>query len=192
MLNAMTLDADRAMVLVIDVQTGLLPHIYRAEEMLSAAVQLIRGTWVFKLPTLATVQYVKGLGPTHPAIAGLLTAHGVETLEKASFSACDDAVREKLRRIDRPRVIVAGIEAHVCVQQSVLDLLAMDYQVFMCADAVGSRKRLDRDTALARMRSSGAVVTTVESALFELCQVSGTEQFKQLLALVKEPTRVTV
>jgi nicotinamidase-related amidase len=192
MLNAMRLDADRAMLLVIDVQAKLLPHVAGAADMLSAAVQLIRGVRVFELPVLATVQYVKGLGPTHPAIDRRLTEYGIETVEKAAFSTCgDETVREKLRRIDRPQVIVSGIEAHVCVQQSVLDLVAMDYQVFVCADAVGSRQALDRDTALARMRASGAAVTTVEAALFELCEFSGTERFRQLLEVVKEREAIT-
>jgi len=193
MLNAMRLDADRAMLLIVDVQTKLLPHIDGAKDRLSAAVQLIRGARVFDLPALATVQYTKGLGPTHPAIERLLSEHGIETLEKASFSTCgDEAVRERLRRIDRPQILVTGIEAHVCVQQSVLDLLSMDYQVFVCADAVGSRRSFDRETALARMRATGAAVTTVESALFELCAESGTEPFKRLLEVVKAPENVTL
>ena len=193
MLNAAMLDVDRAMLLVIDMQSTLLPHIDGAEAMLTSTVQLIRGTHVFELPTLATVQYVRGLGPTHPAVDRVLTEYGVETLEKASFSTCgDEAGREKLRGIDRPQIIVTGIEAHVCVQQSVLDLVSMDYQVFVCADAVGSRKRLDRETALARMRAGGAAVTTVEAALFELCHFSGTPRFRELLEVVKEPEKVTV
>ncbi len=193
MLNTLKLDVDQAMLLVIDVQTRLLPHIHAVEDMLSATAQLIRGVRVFEVPILATVQYTKGLGPTHQAIDQLLTDGKVETLEKASFSTCgDEAVRDKLRRIDRPQVIVTGIEAHVCVQQSVLDLLSMDYRVFVCADAVGSRRLFDRDTALMRMRASGAVMTTVEAALFELCCFSGTRQFKELLDVVKEPEKITV
>lgn len=193
MLNAKMLDADRAMLLVIDVQSKLLPHITGAQDVLAAMVQLIRGSRVFDLPALATVQYVQGLGPSHAAIAGLVSEYGIEILEKAAFSTCgDEPVREALRRIDRPQVIVAGIEAHVCVQQSVLDLASMDYQVFVCADAVGSRRPFDRDTALARMGAAGATVTTVEAALFELCQVSGTDRFKQLLSVVKERPSVTL
>ena len=187
MLNAMRLDPDRAMLLVIDVQTKLLGHIHEAADLLSATVQLIRGVHVFQLPGLATVQYVKGLGPTHAALDRCLTESGIATLEKAAFSACgDEPVRERLRQIDRPQVIVAGIEAHVCVQQTVLDLRSMDHEVYVCADAVSSRRAFDRDTALARMRAAGATVTSVESALFELCEFSGTPQFKQLREIVKE------
>jgi isochorismate hydrolase len=154
---------------------------------------LIRGVRVFQLPVLATVQYTKGLGPTHPAIEGLLGECDVHPLEKTAFSACGDAtVRDRLRQIDRPQVVVTGIECHVCVGQTVLDLLAIDHQVFVCADAVGSRRPFDKEMAIARMRASGAQVTTVEAALFELCNDSGTDQFRQLLDVVKAPQKVTV
>ena len=193
MLNALRLDADRAMLLVIDVQAKLLPYIDGVEEMLAAVVQLIRGARIFELPALATVQYTKGLGATHAAVERLLGEFGIDTLEKASFSTCgDEAVRERLRRIDRPQIVITGIEAHVCVQQSVLDLVSMGYQVFVCADAVGSRRSLDRETALVRMRACGAAVTTVESALFELCTDSGTERFKRLLDVVKVQEQVAL
>jgi len=119
-------------------------------------------------------------------VAGPLTDAGVAPIEKATFSVCgDDAARSRLNEIDRPQTIVAGIEAHVCVQQTVLDLLAMDSMVFVCADAVGSRFELDRETALGRMRQAGAVISTVESVLFELCHESGTDRFRKLLEIVK-------
>jgi isochorismate hydrolase len=188
MLNPMKLDADRAMLLVIDLQTRLLPEIDAAEDVLGATAQLVRGAAVFSLP-----QYVRGLGPTHPMIDDLLRKSGVETIEKMTFSSCGaEPVREKLRAIDRQQIIVAGIEAHVCVLQTVLDLVAMDYQAFVCADAVGSRHELDYDLALARMQHSGATVTTVEAALFELCHASGTDRFKRLLEIVKSPEHIRV
>ena len=84
---------------------------------------------------------------------------------------------------------VTGIETHVCVQQTTLDLLSMDYQVFVCADAVGSRAKLDHKIGLKRMRQAGAIVTTVESALFELCEECGTSRFKEMLKLIKEGTK---
>lgn len=193
MLNAMKLDADRAMFLVIDLQTKLLPEIDAAEEVLAAAAKLIRGAAVLELPGLATTQYVKGLGPMHPEIDKLLRQSRIETMEKMTFSSCGaDAVREKLRNIDRPQVIVAGIEAHVCVQQTALDLIAMDYQTFVCADAVGSRHELDYDLALSRMQACGVVITTVETALFELCHVAGTDRFKRLLEVIKSAEHAEV
>jgi isochorismate hydrolase len=186
MLNALKVDADRAMLLVIDLQTKLIPHIAAADAVVRAADKLVRGVRVFDVPMMATVQYVKGLGPITEPVAAALEAAGVSPMEKTTFSACgDDAMKRRLIDIDRPQVVVVGIEAHVCVQQTVLDLLAMDYAVYVCADAVGSRHALDHDVALRRMRQAGAVITTTESVLFELCHESGTERFRRLLEIVK-------
>jgi isochorismate hydrolase len=186
MLNAMKTDADRAMLLVIDLQAKLLPHIADREAVVQAVDKLVRGVGVFDVPVMATVQYVKGLGPIPEPVAGTLEAAGVSPIEKMTFSVCgDDAMKQRLIDIDRPQVLVVGIETHVCVQQTVLDLLAMDYAVYVCADAVGSRRPLDRNLALRRMQQAGAVVTTTESVLFELCHESGTARFKKLLEIVK-------
>jgi nicotinamidase-related amidase len=186
MLNTMKADADRVMLLVIDLQSKLIPHIAAGDAVVRAADKLVRGVRVFDVPVMATVQYVKGLGPIPEPVAGTLEAAGVSPMEKMTFSVCgDDAMRQRLTDIDRPQVLVVGIEAHVCVQQTVLDLLAMGYAVHVCADAVGSRQALDRDVALRRMQQAGAIVTTTESVLFELCHESGTPRFKKLLEIVK-------
>jgi nicotinamidase-related amidase len=186
MLNAMKPDVDRAMLLVMDLQTKLLPHIDGAREILAAADRLVRGARLFQLPILATCQYVKGLGPLDDHVRRPLEAASVRALEKVTFSACaDEAIKHRLIEIDRPQAVVTGIEAHICVQQTVLDLLSMDYAVYVCADAVGSRHELDLDIGLARMQQAGAAVTTVETVLFELCHVSGTDRFKKLLEIVK-------
>lgn len=186
MLNAKKADADRAMLLVIDLQSKLIPHIAGADAVVQAADKLVRGVNVFDVPVMATVQYVKGLGPIPEPVAGTLEVAGVSPMEKMTFSVCgDDAMKQRLIDVDRPQVLVVGIEAHVCVQQTVLDLLAMDYAVHVCADAIGSRRALDRDVALRRMQHAGAVITTTESVLFELCHESGTARFKKLLEIVK-------
>jgi len=186
MLNALRLDADQAMLLVIDVQSKLLPLIEGRQEVTFQIQQLLRGVRIFDLPVLATEQYPEGIGSTVPPVAELLTGSSAPVLEKDAFSACgDDQVREALRRIDRPQVIVCGIEAHVCVLQTTLDLVSMDHRVYICADAVGSRRRLDWQWGLSRMQQAGAVVTTTESALFELCERCRTARFKQLLGLIK-------
>ena len=95
------------------------------------------------------------------------------------------AVLSRLAELARPHVIVTGIEAHVCVQQTVLDLLRTGHLPYLCVDAVGSRRPLDRDTAIQRMRQAGAVITTTESVIFELLGEAGTEQFKRILKIVK-------
>jgi isochorismate hydrolase len=120
-------------------------------------------------------------------VADALQAVSGRVMVKDSFSLCgDEAIREVLRGIDRPQVIVCGIESHVCVQQTVLDLLSMDHGVWVCADAVGSRRELDHRTALERMGRAGANVTTVESAMFELCEHRTSAMFKPMLELIKQ------
>lgn len=188
------LEVDRAMVLVIDVQTKLLPLI-RGQVwdgppgpslVVAAICKLLDGAAVFGVPVLATEQYPKGIGPTEASIAERLRRARAPMLEKAAFSACDEEpLRVALRAIDRPQVIVAGIECHVCVQQTVLDLLAMDYDVFVCADATGSRGAMDYERALQRMAHKGAAVTTVESVLFELCHRCDTAAFKAMIEVIK-------
>ena len=186
MLRANKLDADRASILVIDLQEKLLPFIGQRERVVASSRELIDGARVFHLPVIATEQYPKGIGPTEPSVLDALNKSGAKMLEKPTFSACDEPdVIEALRTIDRPQIIVIGIEAHVCVQQTTLDLCAMGYEAFVCADAIGSRGRLDYENALARMRQEGAYVTTVESVLFELCHRSGTPQFKEMLEVIK-------
>jgi isochorismate hydrolase len=181
------LESDRAMLLVIDVQEKLLPLIDKQREVLRAARKLIRGAKVFELPILATEQYPKGIGRTHEGIRDCLRECSAKTMEKACFSAWAEAsVREAMLAIDRPQVIVTGIETHVCVQQSALDLKSRDFEVFVCADAVGSRGKLDHKAALHRMRHAGVIVTTVESVLFELCSRCDAPRFKPMLELIKQ------
>lgn len=180
------LDADQALVLVIDVQEKLLPLVDGHASLVRAVRKLLAAARIFGLPVLATEQYPKGIGPTLAEVRADLNAAGAAILEKPTFSACGtDPVRQALRDRDRDQVVVAGIEAHVCVQQTALDLAAMDYDVFVCADAVGSRARLDSDTSLSRMRQAGVIVTTVESVLFELCERCDTERFKLMLEIIK-------
>lgn len=191
MLNPNRLDPDRAMLLVIDYQSKLLPFIHNRDPILEAAKLLFKGVAIFKLPILVTEQYPKGIGQTDESLADVLREHNATTIEKMAFSSCgESAVRDKLHEIDRPQVIVCGIEAHVCVQQTVLDLRMMDYDVFVCADAIGSRQPFDYKIALDRMRQSGAQVTTVESVLFELCDECGTPAFKQMIELIKQPRKM--
>ena len=186
MFRADQLDIDRAMVLVIDVQEKLLPSIVGGEPVIAAGRKLLHGAAVFELPVLVTEQYPKGLGPTHATIRAALTKSLAKVLEKPTFSAWADAnVREALIALDRPQIIVTGIESHVCVQQTALDLRSRDYDVFVCADAVGSRGRVDYEVALDRMRQAGVLVTTVESVLFELCQRCDTARFKAMLEIIK-------
>ncbi len=186
MLRANQLQADRAFVLVVDIQEKLLPAILHHEFVVSASCKLLNAVSVFKLPVIVTEQYPQGLGKTDARIVSCLEKCIAQTLEKATFSVCDEpTVRSAINKLDKPQVIVIGIEAHVCVQQSTLDLCAQDFDVFVCADAISSRGNTDYKISLARMRQEGAIVTTVESVLFEMCNRCDNDEFKNMLKVIK-------
>ncbi len=186
MLRANQLDIDRAFVLVIDLQEKLVPLVRHHEQVVTAGAKLLHCAPIFELPVLATEQYPKGLGRTVQALSRRLQESDATVIEKATFSAwANPDVRDAILTLDRPQVVMIGIEAHICIQQTTLDLISRDYDVFVCADAVGSRSRIDYEQALERMRQEGAFVTTVESVLFELCNRCDTAQFKALLEILK-------
>jgi len=170
-------------LLVVDVQEKLVPAIARHERVVWNVRRLIDGARILGLPVVATEQYPAGLGCTVPELAERLG----EIPSKLSFSCggCPQIFHE-LRDRGIHKLLVCGVEAHVCVQQTVLDLLADGWRVYVAVDAVGSRFEIDLSTALARMDSAGATLTTTEAALFEWCQVAGTPEFKQISLLVRE------
>jgi len=170
-------------LLIVDVQEKLVPAIADHERVVFNARRLIDGAKILGIPVVATEQYPKGLGPTVPELAERLGS--IPAKLTFSCSGCPE-VFEKLREDGINKILVAGIEAHVCVQQTVLDLLGDAWRVYLAIDAVGSRFPLDRDTAFRRMDSSGAVLTTTEAALFEWCYIAGTPEFKKISRLVRE------
>ena len=174
----------QAQLLVVDIQQKLLPLIHDQDSVLRASETMIRAAHLLGLPVTLTEQYPQGLGSTHPR---LLAALGKQSpMQKMTFSVCGDSdCLTKLNQIDRPQVLLIGIETHVCVLQTALDLLRFGMQPVLLADATSSRRENDRNIALERMRMSGVVVTTIESAVFELTHESGTELFKKILALIK-------
>jgi nicotinamidase-related amidase len=177
------LTPQNAALVVIDVQKKLMNVLPRRTETIVAIQKLIGAARVLKLPTLVTAQYIKGLGPICAEIAEMMT--GITPLEKMTFSCCgSEEFLGALKDLRRQRIILCGIEAHVCVQQTAIDLMG-DYFVYIAADAVGSRHEMDCTVAIERLRDCGAVITTVESVVFELLRESGTEQFKQILPLFK-------
>lgn len=181
--NLPILRPESTVLLVVDVQERLMPVIHEQASCLAAIARLIEGAQVLGVPILATEQYPAGLGAT---CAPVRQCWGpVQPIEKTRFSGCVEGVVQRLAELDRPLVLIVGVETHVCVQQTVLDLLRLGYTPYLCADAVSSRRPLDRDTALDRMRQAGAVVTTTESVLFELLGEAGTEAFKSILRIVK-------
>lgn len=170
-------------LLVIDVQGKLVGLIDDHQRIVWNIRRLIDGAKVLGLQILATEQYPQGLGPTTPALAH----HLPKALEKTAFScAACAAVCDALRATSRQKWLICGIEAHVCVQQTVLDLLAEGFSIYVAADAVGSRGRFDYEVAMRRMEGSGATITTTEAALFEWCENSQSPHFKQISQLVRE------
>ncbi|MCS7305416.1 MAG: hydrolase [Thermoguttaceae bacterium] len=170
-------------LLVVDVQEKLLPWIWNRELVVWNIRRLLDGAKVLGVPAVGTEQYPEGLGPTVAELAQRLGP----LPSKLAFSAagCEE-IFAPLRAQNRDKILVTGIEAHVCVQQTVLDLLADGWQVYVAVDAVGSRYEVDYRTALERMHSAGAVLTTTEAALFEWCQQAGTPEFRQISQLAKE------
>ena len=178
------MDRTKAVVLIVDLQEKLLPAITGATACVAASARLVAGAKALGVPVLVAEQYPAGLGHTCPEIATLMEDMP-RCVEKMAFSACVPAILDAIALQQRQQIIIAGVETHVCVQQTVLDLLRRGLRVWVCADAVGSRHELDREIALKRMRHAGAVVTTVESVLFELLGEAGTEDFKKILKIVK-------
>lgn len=166
-------------LVVVDVQEKLMAAMPERETILAGVRRLVSAAGILGVPVLWTAQYVKGLGPVCAEVAG------APAIEKLTFSCA--GVPEfvtRLRELRRSRVLVCGVEAHVCVQQTAIDLMK-DYFVYVPVDAIGSRRVLDRDVAIERMRDCGAVITTVEAAVFEMLRQAGTEAFRACLPLFK-------
>ena len=179
------LKREDCILVAIDYQERLAPAMADRERLMEASAKLIEGFRILNLPILITQQYPKGLGQTVEEIKDAAGKDAVY-LDKVTFSAWGDEnfAAEFLKRSRRTAVVI-GIEAHVCEQQTVLDLLEEGFTVYVAADCVGSRSERDRDYAIQRMSQAGAIITTYESILFELLGWSKAEEFKQISALVK-------
>lgn len=180
----MRIERENSAGLVIDIQGRLFPHMDQNEALLRKCITLIQGLKVLEVPLVITEQYPKGLGATVEDIAKLVA--GDPLVEKLSFSCCDEpAVLQTVPIQNRKTIIICGIEAHVCVLQTVVDFLAAGYLPVVVEDCISSRSPEDKRVAVERMRSEGAILTTCESILFELARVAGTEEFKAISRLVK-------
>lgn len=176
--------SDKSALLIIDIQERLLPVIYESERVVQNAVKLVKGFQVLGVPIYYTEQYPKGLGSTSAVLKEALG--DLEPINKMTFS-CYGAgnLFEELKKNEIEQLAVCGTEAHVCVTQTVLDLIANGFSVHVAADAISSRRKFDFDFAVERMRSNGAEITLTESILFEMLNVCGTEQFKAISKIVK-------
>lgn len=181
------IDRESAVLIVIDMQEKLLPHIDGHEEVEANVVRLLRGTHTLGVPALLTEQYPKGIGATtEPVARALEETHGLDAIQKMTFSSCGAGeFLTRLETLGRRDVIVCGIEAHVCVYQTALDLLDRDYRVWIVADAVSSRTERNREIAIQRLAHEGVKLTSTEMILFELTVECGTDQFRAISKLVK-------
>jgi nicotinamidase-related amidase len=174
------LDRERAALVVVDVQEAFRKALPTFDAVAHAAGVLVEGAAELELPIVVTEQYPKGLGATVPEVADRLP-EGVEPVEKVRFSAAE---AEGFSLDGRDQALVCGIETHVCVNQTVLDLLEQGIEVQVTSDAVGSRTDANRELGLHKMERAGATLTSVETALFELLGGSDAPEFKQVQALV--------
>ena len=178
------LRADDTVLAVVDVQGKLAQMMYNKQSLFANLQKIIKGARTLGIPVLWAEQNPEGLGRTVPEIADLLS--GCQPISKLSFSCCgSDPFVRALRDLGRKQVVIAGIEAHVCVFQTGVDLLDMGFEVHVVADAVSSRTVENRQVGLERVREAGASVTSTEMALFEILKVAGGDKFREILRIVK-------
>ncbi len=170
-------------LLIVDVQEKLLGLISGWRRVVWNIGRLIDGAQLLGVPCTATEQYPQGLGPSHPDVAARLP----ERPSKQRFSCVGcGSIPEQWAERGLTKIVVAGIETHVCILQTVLDLLSEGFRVYVVADAVGARHPVDHEIALRRMDSQGAILTTCESVLFEWCESSAAVEFKQVSQLIRQ------
>ena len=180
----MLIDADLSTLLVIDIQAKLNPVMFDAARAPGGAAQLLKGAEILDVPTLVSEQYPNGLGGTVDALQDLLPQGGV--LEKNAFSCMADVnFRESFDQLGKTQAILCGIEAHICVLQTALELLARGIDVFVVDDATASRTPENHRAGLERVRDAGGHIVTVEMVLFEWLKQSTGPEFKQISQLIK-------
>ena len=180
----MKIEPEQSLFVLIDVQEKLFPHITNKEEIEKNLLILLEGLNLLEIPIIVNEQYKKGLGETIASIDAKI--ENASYFEKTTFSCCGEmSALDNIKTSGKKTIIIAGIETHVCVMQSVLDLLELNYNVVLVVDCVGSRKALDTDIAIERMVQAGVILATYESILFELTRDSKNSVFKKISQLVK-------
>lgn len=176
--------AENTQAIIVDYQEKLMPVIYEKEILEKNSVILIKGLKALGIPMTLTQQYTKGIGMTIPSI---FEAAGTEEyMDKTVFSCYgDEAVRQRVDSLNKKTVIVCGIEAHICVLQTCIDLKEAGYNPVLVVDCISSRKASDKEIAVKRAIQEGITVTTYESILFELTQKAGSDTFKTISKLIK-------
>jgi nicotinamidase-related amidase len=180
-----TLKFEDSVFLIVDVQEAFRQSIADFASITRNIATFVQGAKSLSLPIIVTEQYPKGLGQTATEISQVLPTD-IDWVEKTAFSSCGSmAFAEKIEMLNRRQIIVAGIEAHICVNQTVHDLLSQNYQVHVLADCVTSRSEQNKQIALAKMQQSGAILSSVEMALFEIMRDARHGEFKTIQKLIK-------
>lgn len=182
-MDKFTLNREDTVLMVIDIQERLVPVMKYKDQVIDNNKILIRATKELNFPVIATEQYPKGLGRTVPELLDLI--EGDNVYAKNSFTAYTNDVKEALKVFGKKNVLITGMETHVCVFQTVRDLINDGYSVFLVKDAVASRTKSNFLNGLDLMKSMGAVITNTETAVFDLLKVSGTPEFKVLSKMIK-------
>ena len=187
MANVRLAEASLAVLVVVDVQEKMLSAISTApqDEIVAAIARLIGAARILGIPTIYTEQYPKGLGPTDVRLQSALAGTDGPLVKTTCSAWRDESFRNALQRTEREHVILCGLEAHVCIQQTAIDLVRVDYAAFVPADAIGSRRPGDMEAALDRMRLAGVEISTTESLIFELVERCDHPRFKEILSIIK-------
>lgn len=181
------LNRKRTALAVIDMQVGFRPIMPNFDEVADRMALLVEACRLLEIPIVVTEQYRKGLGPTAEQVAKHFPP-GYVPIDKLTFSACGVGEFDlQLREHHAEQVMLCGIEAHICVSQTAHDLLQNGYQVHLLTDAIATRLPRNREVAIERLARAGAIITSIEMALFELCP-AGTPEFKQMQQLIKQLT----
>lgn len=179
------INRDNALLLIVDVQERLAVVMREREKVAANTIHLVESAKLLNIPVLLTEQYPKGLGPTVSEIKDALNPYG--PIEKITFNCCGEPVfMKRIRDIGRKKIILTGMETHVCVLQTCLGLLEQGYDVHVVIDAVCSRHKDNFKTGIGFMRDAGAVITCTETVLFQLLEKAGTEEFRTISKRIKQ------
>jgi len=178
-----TLNREDTVLFVIDMQERLVPVMKYKDQVINNNKILINAAKEMSFPVIATEQYPRGLGRTVSELLDLIVEENVYA--KNSFTAYTNEVKETLKSLGKKKILVTGMETHVCVFQTVRDLINDGYQVYLVKDGVASRTKANYLNGLDLMKSLGATITNTETVVFDLLKVSGTPEFKQMLKLIK-------
>lgn len=178
------LTLENTVLAIIDVQGKLAQIMYDKNSLFANLQRIIRGAQVLNIPILWAEQIPEKLGPTVPEISILLTDQ--QPITKVSFSCCgEERFIKKLKTLNKKQILIAGIETHVCVYQTVMDLLASGYEIHVLSDAVSSRTLANKEVGLNIMKESGAKIQSVEMVLFELLKKAEGDHFREIIKIVK-------